>query len=291
MEERDLQIKGFPVRLPLDILVVASANPEDYTSRGRIVTPLKDRFDAQIKTHYPRERSIEIAIMEQEARVSELDSIEGSIPQFIKDILAEITIQARTSPDISQHSGVSCRATIRAFEAIIGSSQRRCLQLGERPLVPRITDLEAVFPAIIGKLEMEYAGQERSMEEVIQELAQRAVKIVFDEQSKSDELAPLVEAFNRGIGAETSSAMAAEEYMDGLNNIEGMKAAVISLIGSDDFAPAVASAIEFILEGLHLSNKLNREVIEGRHRYAAAPPPTKRKTRPVSDDPQDWKKN
>ncbi len=266
MEERDLQIKGFPVRLPLDILIVASANPEDYTSRGRIITPLKDRFDAQIKTHYPKTRSIEIEIMEQEARPIVLNGLKVKVPHFIKEILAEITLQARNSPDISQHSGVSCRATIRSYEAILGTALRRCLELGESTVVPRITDIEATFPAIAGKFELEYGSTDHKEHEVVEELARRATKVVFDERFKLEELSPVIDAFNNGIGAVVSSSIPSQEYVDGLKNIPGLSAAVNSLVNVDCQAEA-ASAIEFILEGLHLSNKLNKEVLNGRIIY------------------------
>jgi magnesium chelatase subunit I len=266
MEERDFQIKGFPVRLPLDVLVVASANPEDYTSRGRIITPLKDRFDAQIKTHYPKARSIEIEIMEQEARHIPLDGLNANVPVFIKEILAEMTLQARNSPDISQHSGVSCRATIRSYEAIMGSALRRCLELGEKKVVPRITDIEATFPAIAGKLELEYGGKDRKEGEVVEELARRATKVVFDEQFKTDELSSIISSVNNGIGAVVSQSIPSTEYLDGLKNIPGLREAVESLVNVECHAEA-ASAIEFILEGLHLSNKLNKEISSGKIVY------------------------
>jgi magnesium chelatase subunit I len=266
MEERDLQIKGFPVRLPLDVLVVASANPEDYTSRGRIITPLKDRFDAQIKTHYPQERRIEIEIMEQEARNISLNGLESHAPLFIKEILAEMTLQARSSPDISQHSGVSCRATIRSYEAIMGSALRRCLVLGEKKVVPRITDIESTFPAIAGKLELEYGGKDRKEGEIVEELAKRATKAVFDELFKMDSLSSVINAFHNGMGAEVSQSIPSDEYMDGVRSIPGLKEAVKSLVNPESPAE-VSSAIEFILEGLHLSNKLNKEIINGRIVY------------------------
>ena len=266
MEERDFQIKGFPVRLPLDVMIVASANPEDYTSRGRIITPLKDRFDAQIKTHYPKERFIEIEIMEQEARHLPLDGLKSSVPVFIKEILAEMTLQARNSPDISQHSGVSCRATIRSYEAILGSALRRCLELGEKKVVPRISDIEATFPAIAGKLELEYGSKDRKEGEVVEELARRATKVVFDEQFKTDELSSIINSFNNGIGAVVSQSIPSSEYMDGLKNIPGLKDAVKVLVNVECHAEA-ASAIEFILEGLHLSNKLNKETLNGKFVY------------------------
>ena len=266
MEERDMQIKGFPVRLPLDVMIVASANPEDYTSRGRIITPLKDRFDAQIKTHYPKDRSIEIEIMEQEARHLPLNGLKSSVPLFIKEILAEMTLQARNSPDISQHSGVSCRATIRSYEAILGSALRRCLELGEKKVVPRITDIEATFPSIAGKLELEYGGKDRKEGEVVEELARRATKVIFDEQFKADELSSIINSFNNGIGAVVSQSIPSAEYLDGLKNIPGLKDAVKSLVNVECHAEA-ASAIEFVLEGLHLSNKLNKETLNGKFIY------------------------
>jgi magnesium chelatase subunit I len=266
MEERDMQIKGFPVRLPLDVMIVASANPEDYTSRGRIITPLKDRFDAQIKTHYPKARSIEIEIMEQEARHLPLNGLKASVPAFIKEILAEMTLQARNSPDISQHSGVSCRASIRSYEAILGSAVRRCLELGEKEVVPRITDIEATFPSIAGKLELEYGGKDRKEGEVVEELARRATKVVFDEHFKTDELSSIINSFNNGIGAVVSQAIPSAEYLDGLKNIPGLKDAVQSLVNVECQAEA-ASAIEFILEGLHLSNILNKETLNGKFVY------------------------
>jgi magnesium chelatase subunit I len=262
MEENDFQIKGFPVRLPLDILVVATANPEDYTSRGRIITPLKDRFDVQIRTHYPRTKEHEIAIMEQEVRYMPLGDVKINVPKFIKDIIAEITFQARTSPEINQHSGVSCRVSIRAYEAIRGSALRRSLELNEKLIVPRITDLEAIYPAVIGKLELEYELMDNKIGDFMANLTKRAVKVVFDNHFKIDELAPIIKCFQDGMVAKVSRHLASEDYMDGFDVIPGLKKAVQSLVNLDN-PPEAASAIEFILEGLHLSNKLNREVVEG----------------------------
>ncbi len=265
MEENDFQIKGFPVRLPLDILIIASANPEDYTSRGRIITPLKDRFDVQVRTHYPKNRPLEIEIMEQETRDMSFGEIKVDVPDFIKGILAEITFQARSSPEVSQHSGVSCRASIRSHESIMGSALRRCIEFGESKAVPRITDLESAFPAIVGKLELEYEATGNE-DELVEDLARRAVKIVFDEHFNLEDLASIVESFDNGMGAEVSQLFPAEDYMDGLRVIPGMKAAVETLVNPDS-PPEASAAIEFILEGLHLSNKLNREISDKRRVY------------------------
>jgi len=259
MEENDLQIKGFPVRLPLDILIIATANPEDYTNRGRIITPLKDRFDVQVRTHYPKKKKQEIQIMEQEIQPLIIDGIKIHVPEFIKEILAEITFQARKSNDINQHSGVSCRVSIRSCEAIVGSAVKRCLAVDEKAAVPRITDIESTFPAIIGKLELEYEIPDSNDLEVLENLAKSAVKIVFDEHFNIDDLMPIVDSFQNGMSAEISIEQPSEDYMDGYNIINGLKEAVKTLVDPTNSARA-ASAIEFILEGLHLSNKLNREI-------------------------------
>jgi magnesium chelatase subunit I len=266
MEENDFQIKGFPVRLPLDILVIATANPEDYTSRGRIITPLKDRFDVQIRTHYPIEKKYEIQIMEQEVRDLNVNGLETYVPEFIKDILAEITFQARSSGDINQHSGVSCRVSIRSLEAINGSAMRRCLKLGESKAVPRITDIESTFPAITGKLELEYEVPESKEKEIVANLANRAIKVVFDQHFKLEDLAPILTSFEKGMKAEIAQDLPSEAYVEGFQVIPGMKDAVGALVDPQN-PPEASAAIEFILEGLHLSNKLNREMLNDRVVY------------------------
>jgi magnesium chelatase subunit I len=266
MEENDFQIKGFPVRLPLDILIIATANPEDYTSRGRIITPLKDRFDVQIRTHYPIEKKHEIKIMEQEARRLNVNGLQTHVPEFIMDILAEITFQARSSGDINQHSGVSCRVSIRSFEAITGSAMRRCLELGESKAVPRITDIESTFPAIAGKLELEYEVQESKEKEIIENLAKRAIKVVFDQFFKLEDLASIMESFENGMKAEIAQNLPSEAYVEGFQVIPGMKDAVGTLVDTQS-PPEASAAIEFILEGLHLSNKLNREILNDKVVY------------------------
>ena len=262
MEENDFQIKGFPVRLPLDILIVATANPEDYTSRGRIITPLKDRFDVQLRTHYPVDIKDEIKIMEQEVRRPVIDAREIKVPDFIKEILAEITFQARSSADISQQSGVSCRVSIRSYEAIMGSAVRRCLEFSEEKAVPRITDIESAFPAIMGKLELEYEAVDRNEMDIVEKLARRAIKVIFNTYYNEEDLSSIVNAFQNGVAAEVSMSLPSNEYMDGYKVIPGMRDAVKMLVDPDD-PPEASSAMEFILEGLHLSNKLNREDVKG----------------------------
>jgi magnesium chelatase subunit I len=262
MEEQDFQVKGFKVRLPLDVLVVASANPEDYTRRGRIITPLKDRYQAQIRTHYPATRALEIDVMEQEREELGEDRIPGHVPGYLKDVLAELTIQARQSPDVSQISGVSVRASIANYETLIAAAERRALRLGEREAVPRVSDLPAVAASMLGKMELEYSGGDAAEEEIFEKLLRRALKIVFDETLQLDDLEPLVHSFGEGWKVEVGADLPSAEYIEGMDNIEGLRAAVEKL-GLGGSPARAASAIEFVLEGLHLANKLNKDV-EGR---------------------------
>jgi magnesium chelatase subunit I len=267
MEERDVQVKGYRVRLPIDVLVVASANPEDYTSRGRIITPLKDRYAAQIRTHYPLERRTELAIVDQEARLPELGGIRLHAPDFMKEIVGEFTFQARHSADVNQASGVSVRMSIANFETLVANAVRRSLRGGEDEAVPRISDLEALHASSSGKLELEYAGVDRSEGQVVDELLKRAVKVVFDERVPLEGVASVVESFDQGWKVEVSQAMRSEEYLVGLEEIAGLREAAARLAGGE--SPArMASAIEFILEGLHLANRLNKRVGERGTLYA-----------------------
>jgi magnesium chelatase subunit I len=174
MEERDFQVKGFKVRLPLDVVVVASANPEDYTRRGRIITPLKDRYQAQIRTHYPQARAIEIEIMEQERARTATETLPHHVPKFLKDIVAELTFQARQSADISQSSGVSVRASIANYQTLIAAAERRALSEGESEAVPRVSDLPALAVSMLGKLELEYGGPDTGAEDIFDKLLRRA---------------------------------------------------------------------------------------------------------------------
>ncbi|UCE86618.1 MAG: sigma 54-interacting transcriptional regulator [Deltaproteobacteria bacterium] len=269
LEERDFQVKGYRVRLPLDVLVVASANPEDYTSRGRIITPLKDRYAAQIRTHYPATRDLELAITLAEARLPELAGVALHVPRFHQEIVAETTLQARRSPDVNQTSGVSVRMSIASYETLVANAVRRALRLGESEAVPRVSDLAALEAAMTGRLELEYAGADRSESDVIAELQRRAIRTVFDECVPLEGVAPVVESFQQGWRVEVSAAMPSAEYLVGLDEIQGLREGAARLAGGD--SPArLASAIEFILEGLHLSNRLNKTVHDRGALYSRA---------------------
>ncbi|MFT5441599.1 MAG: magnesium chelatase subunit I [Myxococcota bacterium] len=266
MEERDIQVKGYRVRLPLDVLVVASANPEDYTSRGRIITPLKDRYAAQIRTHYPLKREIEIEIANQEAVLPQIDGSEVHVPDFMQEIVAELTFQARSSADISQTSGVSVRMTIANFETLVANAQRRAISLGETEAVPRITDLPALLASSRGKIELEYAGAERSEDEVIHDLIERAIRVVFEERVSEEDVKPVAEAFDQGWQVEVAASMASNGYLEGLDEIAGLRPLAETLAGGASDA-RLAAAIEFVLEGMHLANRLNKDDVSGATRF------------------------
>lgn len=266
MEERDIQIKGYRVRLPLDILIVASANPEDYTSRGRIITPLKDRYYSQIKTHYPRVRDVEIKIMEQERRKASPEGYAVRMPQFMKEIIAEITLMARRSSQINQRSGVSVRMSISNYECLVSSAEKRAILLGEEEAVPRISDLSSIFASSTGKIELEYAGEDKGEAEIVDRLIKKGVREIFNEYFTLESLQDVVDVFNRGGRMEVSEAMSSREYLDVFREIEGLETRVKEL-GITDSPAMMASGIEFILEGLHLHNLLNKNEVGGKVIY------------------------
>ena len=268
MEENDVQIKGFKIRLPLDIIIMASANPEDYTSRGRIITPLKDRFDVQIRTHYPRSLADEIAIMEQEATSFPREELVLHVPRFIKEILAQLTMEARGSNEINQSSGVSVRVTINNLESVLSNAEKRAVRLGEKEIVPRISDLHALAASTAGKIELEYQGEDKREEDIIERLTNRAVLKVFDHYLTLDALKPVTAYFANGWGMKVSDAMPASEYLEDVRNIPGLSEG-LNALGAGDRPALIAAAAEFILEGLHLHQKLNKEREGGRHTYRA----------------------
>jgi magnesium chelatase subunit I len=267
MEERDVQIRGYRIRMPLDVLVVASANPEDYTNRGRIITPLKDRYGAQIRTHYPRNVEAEIEIMEQERSHIEDDDADRTVavPQYMKEIVAEITRLARRSPDINQRSGVSVRASIADYESLLANAMRRAIRLGDKDVVPRVSDLPYVLPALSGKLEFETVDDGRE-EQIVERLIQGAVLAVFNHYFSLGELEPTVARFKAGYAVEVSDLTPSSEYVKLAKSTEGLDVAVEKL-GAKGSPALIASAAEFVLEGLHLNKRLNKDKIAGRYQY------------------------
>ncbi|HKW22431.1 MAG TPA: sigma 54-interacting transcriptional regulator [Ktedonobacterales bacterium] len=265
MEERDVQIRGYKVRLPLDVFVVASANPEDYTNRGRIITPLKDRLGSQIRTHYPREIEQEMAIMEAEAAPFSAEGMETSYPRFMEEIVAELTHQARRSSDISQRSGVSVRVSITNYENVMSNAVRRAIRLKERQAVPRVSDLTAVIASTAGKIELDTVGEARE-DKIIEKLLRQSITKVFREYFEVAEFEQLVAGFEKGLSVQASDTQPSMEYVNQLARVGGLKPAVAKLDGHGNPA-MVASAVEFILEGLHLNKRLNKDEVAGQARY------------------------
>jgi magnesium chelatase subunit I len=265
MEERDVQIRGYKIRLPLDVFVVASANPEDYTNRGRIITPLKDRYGSQIRTHYPETTELEIEIMEQERAVFETAGITMTVPSFMREVIAELTHQARRSHDVSQRSGVSVRMSVANYENMISNATRRAIRLGERQAAPRISDLRALHASTSGKIELETLGEVRE-EQVVEKLISGAILTTFNRHLSVRQFDRLVLAFENGLSVEASEMMPSLDYVHQLSHLDGLKEAVDKL-GVGGNPAAVASAVEFVLEGLHLNRKLNKDGGEGPARY------------------------
>ena len=265
MEERDVQIRGHKVRLPLDVLVVATANPEDYTNRGRIITPLKDRYGSQIRTHYPQTTEGEVAIMEAEGTPPISAEFQVIVPDYMKQIVAEITRLARRSPDVNQRSGVSVRASIADYEALIANATRRAIRLGETVVVPRISDLAFITPALQGKVEFETVEDGKD-EQILERLMQGAVIATFNRLLGDVDTETVVESFKSGRSVETGEARPAGDYQRLLKDIDGL-AQVVGAVTSDERPQVQASAIEFVLEGLHLNKRLNKDRVAGRSLY------------------------
>jgi magnesium chelatase subunit I len=265
MEERDVQIRGYKIRLPLDLFVVASANPEDYTNRGRIITPLKDRFGSQIRTHYPRSVEHEMDIMEQERGIFEEGEFQTVVPSYMREIVAEVTHLARKSSDISQRSGVSVRVSVANYENLLSSALKRAIRLHERQVAPRVSDLIALSQSTGGKIELETLG-DRDEEKVIDKLVQKAVVNVFNRHFALHEFDELIANFENGLKIDVGDAMPSLEYVRQAAEVGGFTPAIKKLGGQGNPA-VIASDIEFVLEGLHLNRKLNKDRSSGRMRY------------------------
>ena len=265
MEERDVQIRGYRIRLPLDVFLVASANPEDYTNRGRIITPLRDRYGAQIRTHYPRKVEHEIGIMDQEHTRFDDKDYTVTVPMYMKEIVAEITRLARRSPDVNQRSGVSVRASIANYESLLANALRRAIRIGEKDVVPRISDLPYVLPTLSGKVEFETV-EDGKEEQIIEKLIQGALVAVFNRNLNVVDLEDIVTQFKAGQSVEVSDLLPSKEYVKMVKKIDGLDRAVAKLKPGENPA-VIASAGEVVLEGLHLNKRLNKDSVGGRTQY------------------------
>ena len=265
LEERDVQIRGYKIQLPLDLVLFASANPEDYTNRGRIITPLKDRFGAQIRTHYPLETDLEMDIVDQEAAPLEVPGISVNVPDFMGEVVAEISQLARRSPHVNQRSGVSVRMSVANQETLVANATRRALLAGEREVVPRVCDLEAIASSTAGKVEIETL-EEGQDEMVLERLKKAALLEVFRARVDPAHLGPIVSSFEEGLVIDTGEDVASESYVELLGDLEGMST-VLGELDLGESPAAVASGIEFVLEGLHLTKRLNKDAVGAKATY------------------------
>jgi len=265
LEERDVQVRGYKIRLPLDVMLVASANPEDYTNRGRIITPLKDRFGAQIRTHYPLDVDVEMDVIELEARPVEPAGLPVRVPEFMTEVVAEVSQQARRSPHINQRSGVSVRLSIANYETLVANATRRALRNQEGEVVPRVSDLEALVSSTAGKVEFETVDDGRE-EQILDRIVKAAVLETFRARCRPENLVELVHAFDEGMVVHTGADVPAAEYAKLLSQLPGLPDTLRDLEVGETPA-AVASAVEFVLEGLHLSKRLNKDAIGTKAAY------------------------
>ncbi|MGZ4762913.1 MAG: sigma 54-interacting transcriptional regulator [Ilumatobacteraceae bacterium] len=258
LEERDVQVRGYKIRLPLDILLVASANPEDYTNRGRIITPLKDRFGSQIRTHYPLDTATEVAIMRQEARPGSVGDVTVHLPDYMEQVVATFSQLARASTQVNQRSGVSVRLSVSNVEVLGANALRRGLRAGEHVVVPRVCDLESLAASSSGKIEIESLEEGRDGL-ILDNLVKAAVLTVYKERISPDQVREVIAAFEEGVVAHAGEDIASVEEARLVEMVPALRAPVLALTGGDESPAAVAAAVEFVLEGLHLSKRLNKD--------------------------------
>ena len=286
LEEKDFQIRGFPVRMPLDVLMVFSANPEDYTNRGNIITPLRDRINSQIMTHYPQSRDHGMAITAQESWVERTGAVEVVIPDFIRELIEEVAIQARQSEYVDQNSGVSARLPIALIENLVSNAERRGLKTGEARVVTRVCDLAHAVSGVSGKVELVLEGEQEGAMNVARALLGRGIKALFaqrfpdaykprrnrggaaaaappsDEPAATSEYRPILEWFAGGNHVEISDDLPHEEYMRRLSGVRGLDKVAVKYL-EPETAEEVAVAMELVLEGLHQNSILSRERTDG----------------------------
>ena len=276
LEEKDIQIRGFNIRIPLDVMIIFTANPEDYTNRGNIITPLKDRIDSQILTHYPRSIADAISITEQEAWVRR-NGTEARVPQYFKEIIEHIAFEARKSEFVDQKSGVSARLTIAAMENLVSNAERRAILLNEKCIVPRICDLPHVLPGLTGKIELVFEGEQEGSIKVSRALIGKAVRAVFkqyfpdplqkrqkSQQPHDDpEYGKIVGWFESGNSLEVADDMPLAAYLTELDRVKGLRDFTRRHMKIDeDNKYELASAMEFVLDGLHQNSKIAKDEIE-----------------------------
>jgi magnesium chelatase subunit I len=277
LQEGDVQIKGYPIRLKLDVMLVFTANPEDYTARGKIITPLKDRIGSEIRTHYPTTRHHAMAITRQEAWTERPEGPALAIPDYVREVVEEVAFQARADRKVDKRSGVSQRLPITTLELVVSNAERRALQNGESPVVPRVTDLYAALPSITGKFELEYEGELRGAEQIARDLIRAAVGNVFTGRFDGVDTRTVTEWFDLGGTLPLGDDMAAEQVASAASGVQGLRAlAEKAGLPAGASVPEVASAIDFVLEGLYAQKKITRSDERG---YSAAETAARRPSR------------
>ena len=260
MQEGDVQIKGYPVRLPLDVMLMFSANPEDYTARGKIITPLKDRIGSEITTHYPKELPAAIEITRQEAWTDRFD-IQGElvVPEFIREVVEQIAFEAREDNHVDKHSGVSQRMPITVMESVISNAERRALLTGDELIVPRIADIYAAIPSMTGKMELEYEGEQLGANRIARDLIKRAAGEIFEGYFVGIDFARTVQWFDEGnklLLADTAGASECRDLIEAVPEL--LETALIPFDFQRSDTAQVVSACELVLEGLYAENKITR---------------------------------
>ena len=284
MQEGDVQIKGYPIRLPLDVAIVFSANPEDYTARGKIITPLKDRIGSEIRTHYPATVDEGIAITAQEAWLQR-NGTRLHTPKYVQEVIERIAFVAREDKKIDKRSGVSQRLPISAMENVVSNAERRALTHRESMVVPRISDIYAALPAITGKLELEYEGEMKGADFVSRELIRGAIAKSFDTYFRGSNMNQIVQWFDLGGEIQLADSAGANEALQALRSIQGLLEKTVKVgVGPKDSPEMQVSAAEFVLEGLHAHKKIGRSEERVFSAGEKNQPPIRKPEKPIDDD-------
>jgi magnesium chelatase subunit I len=267
LEERDVQIRGYPIRFDIDVLILFSANPATYNRSGKVIPQLKDRIGSVIHTHYPRDRDLGIQIMQQEANISLDGDFPVAVPYFMREIVEQITIQARKSKYIDQQSGVSARFSIANYRTMVASARQRGIVLGEKPAVPRISDFGHLYASSLGKLELDLMGSHQMSErQVLDAVIAEAIRIVFEEYVDKHGLAEISEIFGRGVKLEVGDMLPSARYAQLLKRVPPIWDKAFEVNAAED--PAVrASCVEFVLAGLYALDRISRSQHHGRVTY------------------------
>jgi len=282
MQEGDVQIKGYPIRLPLDVMLAFSANPEDYTARGKIISPLKDRIGSEIMTHYPKELQMAIEITKQEAWTDRFADSRIVIPDFIREFVEQIAFEARDDNHVDKHSGVSQRLPITVMESVVSNAERRSLLTGDDAVVPRVADIYAAIPSMTGKMELEYEGEQLGANKIARELIKRSAGEIFEGYFVGIDFSRAVQWFDEGnklLLADTASAEECRTLLESIPDL--LETALIPFDFHKSDTPRIVAACEFVLEGLYGQNKISRNEEGG---YAAVTKAKKDRRGMIYDD-------